>query len=81
MSVIIVNVGAANFNSVIFSLARLGIQAEVSCDPCVIKSASHVILPGVNAANTAMQYLEQNSLVAILRALTQPVLGLSLIHI
>ena len=73
--VVLVDSGGSNLSSVQAALARLGVNAPVSADWSIIQSASHVILPGVGAANTAMQRLQAHDLVRRLPALTQPVLG------
>lgn len=74
----IVNNGGANITSVQFALARLGAVAKLTIDANEIKSASHVILPGVGAAAHAMKKLEQLNLIETLQSLTQPVLGICL---
>jgi len=50
----------------------------VSADARTIASAARVVLPGVGAAAHAMQRLNAAGLRAVLRALTQPVLGVCL---
>jgi glutamine amidotransferase len=44
----------------------------------VIQAASHVILPGVGHAKYVMSRLEQLALINVIKALTQPVLGICL---
>jgi imidazole glycerol-phosphate synthase subunit HisH len=73
--VVLVDSGGSNLSSVQAALARLSIAAPVTADWSTIQAASHVILPGVGAANTAMQRLAAHDLVRRLPSLTQPVLG------
>ena len=73
--VVLVDSGGSNLSSVQAALARLGITAPVTSDWSIIQAASHVILPGVGAANTAMQRLAEHDLVQRLPSLKQPVLG------
>ena len=74
----IVDSGGANIASVRFALERLGVQSELTADPAVIRSAERVILPGVGTASEGMKRLQAKSLIACVRALTQPVLGVCL---
>lgn len=78
MSVVLVDSGGANIGSLRYALQRLGVDARLSADAAVIGAAGHVILPGVGAAATAMLRLRELELVEVLRALTQPVLGVCL---
>lgn len=76
--VAIVDGGGANIASLQFALARLGVAGELTVDPAVIRSATHVILPGVGAARSAMERLRQRGLADLIPRLTQPVLGICL---
>lgn len=76
--VAIIDGGGANIASLRFALARLGVAGELTADPAVIRSASHVILPGVGAARAAMDRLRQTGLDGVIPRLTQPVLGICL---
>jgi glutamine amidotransferase len=76
--VVIVASGGANIASLKFALERLDVPAEVSADPERIRSATHVILPGVGAAGDAMARLQAAGLPAVIRELSQPVLGICL---
>jgi len=78
MQLAIVDSGGANIGSVIYALRRLGIEAGLTADVETISSASHVILPGVGAASTAMRKLQSNGLDRLIPNLTQPVLGICL---
>ena len=53
-------------------------DGELTADADAIRSASHVILPGVGAARAAMDRLRQKGLDGVIPRLTQPVLGICL---
>jgi glutamine amidotransferase len=74
----IIDSGGANIASIQDAFERLGVTAKLSGDAEVIKKSTHVILPGVGSAGSAMQQLRQHSLVEVIRSLTQPVLGICL---
>ncbi|MEO7309246.1 MAG: imidazole glycerol phosphate synthase subunit HisH [Chitinophagaceae bacterium] len=74
----IIRYNAGNIRSVLFALERLGLAAKVTDDHAEIKNASHVIFPGVGAANSAMPYLKERGLDELMRSLTQPFLGICL---
>jgi glutamine amidotransferase len=76
--VVIVANGGANIASLQFALQRLGAVSVVSADAEEIRTASHVILPGVGAAADAMSRLRQSRLDALIPTLRQPVLGICL---
>lgn len=67
-----------NLTSVTNALARLDCQFVITVDPRVIQSADKIILPGVGCANNAMRHLQKSNLVATIRNLTQPFLGICL---
>ncbi|MGB6977166.1 MAG: imidazole glycerol phosphate synthase subunit HisH [Gammaproteobacteria bacterium] len=67
-----------NISSVQFALTRLGYQSVLTTDLKTIKSASHVILPGVGTANYAMQQLKTAGLIELIRSLQQPILCICL---
>jgi glutamine amidotransferase len=77
-SIAIVDSGGANIASLLAALDRLGSHADLTADPDRIRSADRVILPGVGAARDAMARLDRNALVATVRELRQPVLGICL---
>lgn len=77
-NIVIVNTGCANISSVKFALERLGVKVDVSEDLKTIARADKVFLPGVGSANAAMASIERKQLVATLRDLTQPVIGVCL---
>lgn len=74
----LVDSGGANLASVRFALERLGVRAELTADPGVIRSAERVILPGVGSAPEGMRKLRARGLVEVIRGLTQPVIGFCL---
>jgi len=76
--VAIIDGGGANIASLQYALERLGVTGRLTADPAEIASASHVILPGVGAAEAAMHKLEAAALVPLIAGLTQPVLGICL---
>lgn len=74
----VLNTGVANIASVIYALERLGVNAQVSDDAQTIIESSHVIFPGVGTANACLDHLKSKNLTQVLKALTQPVLGICL---
>ncbi|MFT6868182.1 MAG: glutamine amidotransferase [Cyclobacteriaceae bacterium] len=79
MKVAIVKYNAGNIQSVKFALSRLGVdQPILTDDPEEIRSADKVIFPGQGEASTAMKSLHQAGLVAVLKNLNQPFLGVCL---
>jgi len=76
--VVIVASGGANIASLRFALDRLQVASIVTADPVQIRSASHVILPGVGAAADAMTRLRRLELDRLIPTLCQPVLGICL---
>lgn len=76
--VAIINGGGANIASLRFALERLAVESELTVDSETIRSASHVILPGVGAAADAMNRLRSAGLDCVIPELTQPVLGICL---
>lgn len=78
MAIALVDGGGTNIGSVQYALQRLGADAELTTDAAVIRAADKVILPGVGAAVPAMARLRSAGLIEVLRALTQPVLGVCL---
>ncbi len=77
----IIDYKAGNIRSVENALKRLGADYKVTADPEEIRGASHVILPGVGEASSAMQELQKPmagglTLADLVKSLTQPVLGI-----
>ena len=76
--VVIIKYNAGNIQSVLFALERIGVTADVTDDSKKIQLASKVIFPGVGEASTAMHYLKERGLDAVIKNLKQPVLGICL---
>lgn len=76
MKVAIIKYNAGNIYSVYCACQRLGVEAEITDDPAVIRAADRVIFPGVGEARAAMQHLVATGLDTVIRSLTQPVLGI-----
>ena len=76
MSIVIIKYNAGNNFSVKCALHRLGVDALVTDDVKLIREASKVIFPGVGEARAAMEYLNKTGLAAVIKGLTQPVLGI-----
>ena len=74
--VAIIDYKCGNLQSVKNALDRLGANYKVTADREEICSASHVILPGVGSAATAMENLNEAGLCDIIRNLRRPVLGI-----
>lgn len=74
----IIDYGAGNIQSVLFSLERLGFTATVTNDWNTIKAADKVIFPGVGEARYAMQKLTESGLDVLIPTLKQPFLGICL---
>jgi glutamine amidotransferase len=77
-SAVIIPSCGSNLASLQFALERLGAEVPMTEDPARIRSASHVILPGVGAAAPGMARLAAAGLVELIPTLTQPVLGICL---
>lgn len=75
-SVAVVPSVGENIASVLFALARLGIDATLTADAAAIAAADRVILMGVGAALPAMAMLRQAGLIDCVRRLRQPVFGI-----
>jgi glutamine amidotransferase len=78
MKVAIVKYNAGNVESVKNALGRLNVEPVLTDDAETLKSADKIIFPGVGEASTAMNYLREKNLDAVIRSLTQPVLGICL---
>ena len=80
---VIIDTGCANLSSVRYAFERLLSADErknlsVTDDIAAIKAATRVVLPGVGTAGAAMASLRNKQLVAVIKSLTQPVLGVCL---
>ncbi|MEG3753454.1 imidazole glycerol phosphate synthase subunit HisH [Psychromonas arctica] len=76
--IVIIDTGCANLSSVLFAIERLGYEVTISKDPVVLQQADKLFLPGVGTAKEAMNNLIDRDLVAEIKKLTQPVLGICL---
>src|SRR4051812_1179607 len=78
----IINYGLGNLSSIQNMCRRLGIKAEVTNDPAVIRAASKIILPGVGHFKKGMENLYNSGLKELLdeQVLVEkkPVLGICL---
>lgn len=78
MNVVILDTGCANLNSVKSAISRHGYTPVVSRDPEVVLRADKLFLPGVGTAQAAMDQLRERELIEVIKACTQPVLGICL---
>ena len=78
MKIAIIRYNAGNIHSVRLAVQRLGFEPLVTDEPEVIRIADKVIFPGVGEASSAMRYIRQNGIAALLPELQQPVLGICL---
>ena len=77
MQLVIIDSGGANIASLRYAIDRLGVASELTTDPDKVRSATHVILPGVGAAADCMGRLQKiPGLVQTIRKLRQPMLGI-----
>ena len=74
--IVIIDGCGTNIASVQFALERLGKKSLLTSDVTAIKSASHIIIPGVNTAKQAMDQLKKIQLVDVISQLQKPVLGI-----
>jgi len=78
MKIAIIRYNAGNIHSVRLAVQRLGFEPLVTEEPESIRTADKVIFPGVGEASSAMRYIRQNGIAALLHELRQPVLGICL---
>lgn len=78
MNVVILDTGCANLSSVKWAIERLDYTPAVSRDPDVVLRADKLFLPGVGTARAAMDQLQERDLIELVKACTQPVLGICL---
>lgn len=80
--VVIVDYGLGNLRSVLGAVDKVGFEARVSHDAADIKSATHLILPGVGAFGDGMANLAARGLIAPLHDAVieerKPILGICL---
>ncbi|MDR0806038.1 MAG: imidazole glycerol phosphate synthase subunit HisH [Enterobacteriaceae bacterium] len=78
MEVVILDTGTANLASVSYAIKRLGYNPVISRDPDLVLRSDKLFLPGVGSASAAMKLLQQRELIDLIKACTQPVLGICL---
>jgi glutamine amidotransferase len=78
MKIVIIKYNAGNIRSVLYALERIGVEALVTDDIELIRSADKIIFPGVGEASSAMKYLREKKLDVLIKDLEQPVLGVCL---
>lgn len=78
MKTVVIDYGAGNVFSVVMALKRLGVEAVVSDNAEIIRTASRVIFPGVGQASAAMKQLKATGLDRLIPQLRMPVLGICL---
>ncbi|WLS80318.1 imidazole glycerol phosphate synthase subunit HisH [Erwinia pyri] len=78
MNVVILDTGCANLSSVKWAVQRLGFDPVVSRDADIVLQANKLFLPGVGTAQAAMDQLRERELIELIKACTQPVLGICL---
>lgn len=74
----IIDVTGNNLGSLTNAIKKLGYSYQLTHKADDLVKASHIILPGVGAADVAMKTLKQYSLAEVLSALSQPLLGICL---
>ena len=80
-SAVIVDYDAGNLRSVQRACAEVGLTAEISADPAVVRAAERVIFPGVGAAGSAMRSITREGMDEALKEAIGagvPVLGICL---
>ena len=77
----IVDYGVGNLFSLKCSFAKLGIEAELTSDPDVIRASDRIILPGVGAFGDAAEKLVASGLDKVIKSealMGKPLLGICL---
>ena len=78
MKVAVIKYNAGNIRSVDYALKRLGVEAVITADEAVLRTADKVIFPGVGEAETTMVFLRAGGMDKLIKELRQPVLGICL---
>ena len=76
--VVLLNSGGSNYTSLQAAFERLGARCQQSADPERIRAASHVVLPGVGSAESAMAAITAQQFAPLIASLKQPLLGICL---
>lgn len=78
---VIIDYGIGNLHSVSKALEKLGFENQISKDPDVVEKARALILPGVGSFGEAIEQIEKNNLIEVIRYSVQkekPILGICL---
>lgn len=78
MKIAIIDYGAGNLFSIRNAFKRLGVDTVLTSGENEIRSATHVVFPGVGHAKSAMEQLRETGLDLVIPTLEQPVLGICL---
>ena len=65
----IVDYGVGNLGSIVNMLKKVGVKAEASSNPDVLRKAEKLILPGVGAFDAGMKKLNETGLIPVLNEL------------
>lgn len=74
----IIDYKTGNLKSVENALYRAGVEYTVTADSMILRSCSHIILPGVGDAGWAMKRIAETGIAETIPTLTQPVMGICL---
>lgn len=77
-SVMIIDTGSANLNSVLQAFKRLDVDVKVSSDLVALRNADHLVFPGVGAAQDVMQGIDARNLRDFILENNKPLLGICL---
>jgi glutamine amidotransferase len=78
MKIAVIDYGAGNLFSVQQAFKRLGHEVILTDNEQEIRSATHIVFPGVGHAKSAMNQLKEKGLDQVIPTLKQPVLGICL---
>lgn len=78
MKVAVIKYNAGNVCSVDHALKRLGVEAIVTADKDVLRTADKLIFPGVGEAETTMKFLRASGMDTLIKESRQPLLGICL---
>lgn len=78
MKVAVIKYNAGNVCSVDHALKRLGVEAVVTADKDVLRTADKLIFPGVGEAETTMKFLRASGMDTLIKESRQPLLGICL---
>jgi imidazole glycerol-phosphate synthase subunit HisH len=74
----IINYEAGNITSVANALASIGVEFRITCKKSELTRCDGIILPGVGAAQKAMEFINGNNLTNFLQSYKKPFLGICL---